>query len=102
MPMLPTGQSHYLILRRGPAAVVISLSAIGAWPCCSGYLIICYWSVALLQWLKVTAWIIGNHGLEPRSSIQISKEQNVSSPLIHLMSLGVVYRVSEKQLQMKM
>ena len=35
----------------------------------------------LVQWLKLPAWNVGDRGLEPRSSILVSKKQNVSSPL---------------------
>ena len=37
---------------------------------------------ALLQWLKLPAWKAGDHGFEPHSGLQVSKKQNVSSPLI--------------------
>ena len=36
---------------------------------------------ALVQWLKLPAWKVGDRGLEPRSGIQVSKKHNVSSPL---------------------
>ena len=35
----------------------------------------------LVQWLKLHAWKIGDCGFETRSGIQVSKKQNVSSPL---------------------
>ena len=35
----------------------------------------------LVQWLKLPAWKVGDRGLEPRSGIQVSKKQNVSSQL---------------------
>ena len=34
-----------------------------------------------MQWLKLPAWEIGDREFEPRSGIQVSKKQNVSSPL---------------------
>ena len=36
---------------------------------------------ALVQWLKLPAWKVGDRGLESHSDLQISKKQNVSSPL---------------------
>ena len=36
----------------------------------------------LEQWLKLPAWKVGDRGCEPRSSIQISRKQIVSSPFI--------------------
>ena len=39
------------------------------------------WARALVQWLKMFAWKVGYHGFEPHSGLQVSKEQNVSSPL---------------------
>ena len=32
---------------------------------------------ALLQWVKLTAWKVGDRGFEPRSGIKVSKKQNV-------------------------
>ena len=37
---------------------------------------------ALVQWLKLPAWKIGNRGFEPHAGLQASKKQKVSSPLI--------------------
>ena len=37
---------------------------------------------ALLQWLKLPAWKAGDRGFDPHSGLQVSKKQNVSSPLI--------------------
>ena len=34
-----------------------------------------------MQWLKLPAWKVGNRGFEPHSGLQVSKKQNVSSPL---------------------
>ena len=34
-----------------------------------------------MQWLKLPAWKVGDRGFVPRSDIQISRKQNVSSPL---------------------
>ena len=46
------------------------------------HLVICkYISGALVQWLKLPAWKVGDDGVEPRSGIQVSKKQHVSSPL---------------------
>ena len=36
---------------------------------------------ALVQWLKLPAWKVGDRGIESHSDLQISKKQNVSSPL---------------------
>ena len=36
---------------------------------------------ALVQWLKLPAWKVGDRGFEPHSGLQFSKEQNVFSPL---------------------
>ena len=36
---------------------------------------------ALMQWLKLPASKVGDFGFKPRSGIQVSKKQNVSSPL---------------------
>ena len=36
-----------------------------------------------MQWLKLPAWKVGDHGLEPYSGLQVLKKQNVSSPLTH-------------------
>ena len=38
---------------------------------------------ALMQWLKLTAWKVRDRGFEPHSVLQVSKKQNVSSPLTH-------------------
>ena len=35
----------------------------------------------LVQWLKLPAWKVGDRGFVPRSDIQVSRKQNVSSPL---------------------
>ena len=35
----------------------------------------------LVQWLKLPAWKVGDRGLEPHTGLQVSKQQNVSSPL---------------------
>ena len=36
---------------------------------------------ALVQWLKLPALKVGDRGFEPHSGIQVSKKQNISSPL---------------------
>ena len=36
---------------------------------------------ALVQWLKLPAWKVGDRGFEPHFGLQVSKKQNVSSPL---------------------
>ena len=36
---------------------------------------------ALVQWLNLPSWKVGDRGLEPHSGLQVSKQQNVSSPL---------------------
>ena len=35
-----------------------------------------------MQWLKLPAWKVGDRGFDPHSVLQVSKKQNVSSPLI--------------------
>ena len=42
---------------------------------------------ALVQWLKLPAWKVGDGGFEPHSGLQVLKKQNVSSPLTHKDSL---------------
>ena len=37
----------------------------------------------MVQWLKLHAEKVGKRGIEPCSGIQVSKKQNVSSPLTH-------------------
>ena len=34
-----------------------------------------------MQWLKLPAWKVGDRGFEPHFALQVSKKQNVSSPL---------------------
>ena len=34
-----------------------------------------------MQWLDLPAWKVGDRGFELRSDIQVSKKENVSSPL---------------------
>ena len=36
---------------------------------------------ALVQWLKLPAWKVGDRGFEPHSGLQVSKKQNVSFSL---------------------
>ena len=36
---------------------------------------------ALVQWLKMPAWNVGDREFEHRFGIQVSKKQNVCSPL---------------------
>ena len=36
---------------------------------------------ALVQWLKLPAWKVGDRGFKPHSGLQVSKKQSVSSPL---------------------
>ena len=36
------------------------------------------WAGALVQWLKLSAWKIGDQGLEPRSGLQVSNKQKIS------------------------
>ena len=38
---------------------------------------------ALVQWLKLHAWKVGDRGFEPNSGLQVSKKQNFSLPLTH-------------------
>ena len=42
---------------------------------------------ALMQWLKLPAWKVGDRGFEPHSGLQISKKQSVSSLLTSKNSL---------------
>ena len=51
---------------------------------------------AVVQWLKLPAWQVENRGLEPCSGIQVSKKQNVSSPLTRNDSILWGASVSEK------
>ena len=37
--------------------------------------------LALVQWLKLPAWKLGDRGFKPHSCIQVIKKQIVSSPL---------------------
>ena len=37
---------------------------------------------ALVQWLKLPAWKVGDRGFEPHSHIKVSKERNVSCRLV--------------------
>ena len=37
----------------------------------------------LVQWVKLAAWKVGDRTFKPRSGIQVSKKQNISSPLTH-------------------
>ena len=39
------------------------------------------YAVALVQWLRLPAWKVGDRGFEPHSGLQVSKKQNVSSSL---------------------
>ena len=41
----------------------------------------------LLQWLKLSAWKVGNRGFEPHSALQIVKKQKVSCPLTNKNSI---------------
>ena len=45
---------------------------------------VCVWGRALVQWLRLSAWKVGDRGFEPHCGLQVSKKQNVSSPLIQL------------------
>ena len=47
---------------------------------------------AMVQWLKLPAWKVGDSGFELRSGIQVSKKQNVSSLLTRENS--ILWRVS--------
>ena len=40
---------------------------------------------ALVQWLKLPAWKVGDRGFEPSSGIQVSKKQNVFFPLTSIL-----------------
>ena len=41
------------------------------------------WAAALVQWLKLPAWKVGDRGLEPRSGIQVSKKKMYFLQLPH-------------------
>ena len=51
---------------------------------------------ALAQWVNLPAWKVGVHGFEPRSDIQFSKKQNVSSLLTRKYSILWGAYVTEK------
>ena len=40
-----------------------------------------YRAGALAQWLKLPAWKVGDRDFEPHSGLQVSRKQNVSSPI---------------------
>ena len=50
----------------------------------------------LVQWFKLPAWNVGGRGFKPRSGIQVSKKQNVSSLLTHKDSILWEASVIEK------
>ena len=50
----------------------------------------------LVQWLKLPAWKVEDRGLEPHSNLQISKKQNVSSPLTRKNSILWLVSVNER------
>ena len=41
----------------------------------------------MVQWLKLPAWKVGIRGFEPHSGLQVSKKQNISSPLTRKKSI---------------
>ena len=49
-----------------------------------------------MQWLKLSAWKVGDRGFEPRSGIQVLKKQNVSSLLTRKNSILWGVSVTEK------
>ena len=49
--------------------------------CLLGYSTHAAWAGALDQWLKLPAWKISVREFEPYAVLQVSKIQNVSSPL---------------------
>ena len=51
---------------------------------------------ALVQWLKLPAWNVGDRGLKPHSVLQVSKAQNVSTPLTREDSILWKASVGEK------
>ena len=42
---------------------------------------------SLMQWLKLSAWKVGDRALSPPAAIQVSKKQNGSFPLTHTDSI---------------
>ena len=36
---------------------------------------------AMVEWLKLSAWKVGDRGFETHSGLQVSKKQNLFSPL---------------------
>ena len=51
---------------------------------------------ALVQWLKLHVWKVGDRGFAPRSGIQLSKKQNASSLLTSKDSILWGRSVTEK------
>ena len=51
---------------------------------------------ALVEWLKLPTWRMGDRGFEARSGIQVSKKQNVSSPLTRKYSILWKASVTER------
>ena len=59
----------------------------------------CFISVlggALVQWLKLPAWEVGDRGLERHSGLQVSKKQQISSPLTREYSIMWEASVTER------
>ena len=50
-----------------------------------------------MQWLKLPVWKVGDRGFEPHSGLQVSKKQNVSSPLTRKDTILWVDSVTESQ-----
>ena len=42
---------------------------------------------ALVQWLKMPAWKVGDRKFEAHTGLQVSKKQNVSSPITRDVSI---------------
>ena len=49
-----------------------------------------------MHWLKVPVWKVGDRGFEPHSRYQVSKKQNVSSPLTRKKSISWAASANER------
>ena len=50
----------------------------------------------MVQWLKLPAWKVGIRGFEPHSGLQVSKKQNISSPLARK-NIYIVGRLCDRE-----
>ena len=51
---------------------------------------------ALVQWLKLHTWKVGDPGFEPHSGLQVSRKQNVSSPTTRNDSIWLACSISDR------